>query len=220
MSLAWAPIAIILLLLPGVFFFIGLASYERLSREIIRSSVISEVAMATAIAIGIAEQTKLSLARNQFADAAFVSDAMLRKHKLAGTLKPAEIVQVRQAMLRAGIDLAEHMTARYEGDFNHEPRDKLLRAKLVDIAVRPTAQTQAAQAFTPTGPLFSKLSQPFIDAQIATKAWERQTAAQAEKTFRLFLEINGDLPIDQYSREHAARFKDFIQRLIALGGTR
>ena len=53
MSLAWAPIAIILLLLPGVFFFIGLASYERLSREIIRSSVISEVAMATAIAIGI-----------------------------------------------------------------------------------------------------------------------------------------------------------------------
>ena len=163
----------------------------------------------------VAEQTKLSLARNQFADAAFVSDAMLRKHKLAGTLKPAEIAQVRQAMLRAGIDLAEHMTARYEGDFNHEPRDKLLRAQLIDIAVRPTAQPQAAQAPTPTGPLFSKLSQPFIDAQIATKAWERQTAAQAEKTFRLFVEINGDLPIDQYSRENAARFKDFVQRLPA-----
>jgi hypothetical protein len=53
MSLAWASLAILLLLLPGVFFFIGLASYERLSREIIRSSVISEVAMATAIAIAI-----------------------------------------------------------------------------------------------------------------------------------------------------------------------
>jgi len=53
MSLAWAPVAIILLLLPGIFFFIGLASYKRLSREIIRSSVVSEVAMATVIAIGI-----------------------------------------------------------------------------------------------------------------------------------------------------------------------
>jgi len=51
MSLAWAPVAIILLLLPGIFFFIGLASYERLSREIIRTGVVSEVALATAIAI-------------------------------------------------------------------------------------------------------------------------------------------------------------------------
>jgi hypothetical protein len=53
MSLAWAPIAVLVLLLPGVFFFIGLATFERLSREIIRSSVISEVAMAVVIAIAI-----------------------------------------------------------------------------------------------------------------------------------------------------------------------
>ncbi|MEJ2626120.1 MAG: hypothetical protein P8Z80_16815, partial [Pseudolabrys sp.] len=53
MSLAWATIALILFLLPGIFFFIGLASYERLPREIIRSSVVSEVAMACAIAIAI-----------------------------------------------------------------------------------------------------------------------------------------------------------------------
>ena len=53
MSLAWATTALILFLLPGIFFFIGLASYERLSREIIRSSVVSEVAMACAIAIAI-----------------------------------------------------------------------------------------------------------------------------------------------------------------------
>lgn len=53
MSLAWATIALIVFLLPGIFFFIGLASYERLSREIIRSSVVSEVAMACAIALAI-----------------------------------------------------------------------------------------------------------------------------------------------------------------------
>ena len=50
MSIAWASIAIILLILPGIFFFIGLATWDRLSREIIRSSVISEVALAVVIA--------------------------------------------------------------------------------------------------------------------------------------------------------------------------
>jgi len=53
MSIAWTTVAIILLLTPGLFFFIGVATYERLSREIIRTSVISEVAMATMIAIGL-----------------------------------------------------------------------------------------------------------------------------------------------------------------------
>jgi hypothetical protein len=53
MSLAWTPLAILVLLLPGVFFFIGLATSERLPREIIRSSVISEVAMAVVIAVAI-----------------------------------------------------------------------------------------------------------------------------------------------------------------------
>jgi hypothetical protein len=50
MSVAWTTIAIIVLLLPGVFFFIGVATYERLSREIIRSGVVSELAAATVIA--------------------------------------------------------------------------------------------------------------------------------------------------------------------------
>lgn len=66
MSLAWAPLAIILLLLPGVFFFIGLASYERLPREIVRSGVISEVAMATAIAIGIHTTVILAMGAGDF----------------------------------------------------------------------------------------------------------------------------------------------------------
>jgi hypothetical protein len=49
----------------------------------------------------VSERTKQSLGANHFADAAFISDAMLRKHKLAGTLKRNEINQVRQAILRA-----------------------------------------------------------------------------------------------------------------------
>jgi hypothetical protein len=53
MSIAWTTVVVIALLVPGVFFFIGLATYERLSRDIIRSGVISELAMAIVVAVAI-----------------------------------------------------------------------------------------------------------------------------------------------------------------------
>jgi hypothetical protein len=38
--------------------------------------------------------------------------------------------QVCQALLRGGIELAEAVSARYEGDFGFEPKDKLLTQKV------------------------------------------------------------------------------------------
>lgn len=51
MEVAWTTILIIVLLLPGVFFFIGYASGNRYSREIVKSSAIGEVGWAVFIAI-------------------------------------------------------------------------------------------------------------------------------------------------------------------------
>jgi len=51
MEVAWTTILIIALLLPGVFFFIGYASGNRYSREIVRSSAIGEVGWAVFIDI-------------------------------------------------------------------------------------------------------------------------------------------------------------------------
>jgi hypothetical protein len=53
MSVVWTTIALVALLLPGIFFFIGVATYERFSREIIRSSAVSELALATVVAVSI-----------------------------------------------------------------------------------------------------------------------------------------------------------------------
>lgn len=72
MALAWAPVAIILLLLPGIFFFIGLASFERVSREIIRTTVVSEIAMAIVIAIAIHYLSISLLSTTGFRISAFV----------------------------------------------------------------------------------------------------------------------------------------------------
>jgi NADH:ubiquinone oxidoreductase subunit 5 (subunit L)/multisubunit Na+/H+ antiporter MnhA subunit len=51
MSVAWTTILIIALLLPGVFFFIGYATRERYTREIVKSSAIGDVGWAIFIAI-------------------------------------------------------------------------------------------------------------------------------------------------------------------------
>ncbi len=51
MSLAWTSIFIIILLLPGVFFFVGISARERFSREIIRSTALAEVGLALLFAI-------------------------------------------------------------------------------------------------------------------------------------------------------------------------
>jgi len=51
MEVAWTTILIIALLLPGVFFFIGLSTGHRYSREIIKTSAIGEVGWAVFISI-------------------------------------------------------------------------------------------------------------------------------------------------------------------------
>jgi hypothetical protein len=159
---------------------------------------------------GVAATAKESLARNELAHGSFVAEAMLQKHRLSEKLTNAERNQVRQAMLRAGIDLAEHIKARYEGDFNHEPRDKLLKAKIEKLVDIPATTSPPAK---PEGPKLSAVAHKFCADQVTTKAWERQTANQAIKSFALFIEANGDLPIETYTRAHAAHFKGVTQRL-------
>jgi hypothetical protein len=51
MSVAWTTILIIALLFPGVFFFIGLSSKERFSKEVVRSNAIGEVGLAILVAL-------------------------------------------------------------------------------------------------------------------------------------------------------------------------
>lgn len=168
----------------------------------------------------VATTAKGSLARNELNHAWFVTDAMLRKGGFGDGLDAAEKNQARQAILRAAIDLADHLKAQYEGDFNHEPRDKLLTMALLKIGceARPTPESNRADTNgqpRPAGPILSAVAKKFRDEQIKIRAWENQTANQASKSFDLFIEINGDLPIDSYTREHAAQFKEKAQSLPA-----
>ncbi|KRE14320.1 hypothetical protein ASE66_13105 [Bosea sp. Root483D1] len=85
----------------------------------------------------VAKQARADLGANEFGSVAFISEAMLRKHKLAGQLDETSRNQVSQVLMRGGIELAEAVRARYEGDFNFEPRDKLLARKVEALFAAP-----------------------------------------------------------------------------------
>jgi integrase len=167
----------------------------------------------------VAAKSKDSLARNRLEDARWVAEAMIRKQRLPrSSLSEEEIAQVMQAMLRAGIDLAEALKARYDGDFNYEPRDKLLKLKLAEApqpggpAATSEAATTVQETVTP-GPLMSDAAKLFRERQVATRSWDLQTSAQAGGTYRLFIDVCGDKPIDSYARQDAGRFREQIERL-------
>lgn len=191
----------------------------------LRSSPISEEMRVNRAAWfkKVAERARSDLATNNLGSAWFLSVAMMRKLGLEASLDAEDKAQLRQALLRAGVDLAEAVSARYEGDFNYQPKDALL-AQQVDavfaktpMAPEATAAAGASRTATPpeATPLFKDVAATFVKKQKQTRRWENQTASQNEKSYDLFIEICGDKQLASYSRKDAAKFKDVLERLPA-----
>ncbi|WP_348626214.1 site-specific integrase [Mesorhizobium sp. L2C067A000] len=145
---------------------------------------------------------------------------MARRHLSEANLGPGEYNQIRQAILRASIDIIGELRARQDGDFNQDPRDKLLIDALsgAPLTQPPSCQSDALPAQPPRplangGPNFSEIAEAFRSDQVATKIWDQQTAGQARATYRLFAEVCGDKPLQNYTRGDADEFRKKIQRL-------
>src|ERR1700674_3107532 len=105
MTLVWTAAIVILLLLPGVFFFIGLWSRERHSKEIVRAGAIGEVRAAIFIAIMLHGSwwflhwavTKFSLADN--IAPFWVTGVTPGPHRLTGYIRELALYTVILALL-------------------------------------------------------------------------------------------------------------------------
>lgn len=177
----------------------------------------------------MAAQGREALADNRLDEVAFITEMILKRQGIAiGDLPFAEAAKAKQAMLRAGIDLSEAMKARYEGDFNYEPRDKLLKASLAESHPKawPAPKSATAAAAPAASPPreeddpapalevpFEDRGKAFRDQQVETKRWDNQTAAQAGATYRLFVDVCGDKPLGAYTRKDAGRFRERVERL-------
>ena len=139
-----------------------------------------------------------SLARNHFDDVELAATIVMSRNGMTpDALAPGEYNQIKQALLRAGIDLSQALRDRYDGDFTYEPGDKFLKmqpslpASVIPTHVRLALGDQPAAPTVPAGPLLSECGKSLREKQIATGAWDGQTAARAGATFRLFAEICG-----------------------------
>jgi integrase len=180
----------------------------------------------------LAARARKSLGANRLGEVRFITEAMLRRQGIAtATLAPEAWQQARQAVMRAGIDVAAALQARYAGDFNYKPQDQLLTVRLDALADPPPGSAPQGMQAPPTPEpdpqrvpaevtpkagsqlLFSKASGSFLEDQVISRAWEKQSASQARATFRLFVDVCGDKPLCAYTRQEAGRFKEQIQRL-------
>ncbi|MBZ9694883.1 site-specific integrase [Mesorhizobium sp. CO1-1-9] len=162
-----------------------------------------------------------ALRKNDFEKANPAAQVVMARSNLAeGDLGPGEYNQIRQAILRASIDIISELRARQDGDFNHDPRDKLLKDALsgANVAHVPPSRTAIPSAspsapLASSGPKFSEIAEAFRSDQIAVKIWDQQTAGQARATYRLFPEVCGDKLLQDYTRGDADEFRKKLQRL-------
>ena len=166
----------------------------------------------------LAERSRIDLASNAFGSVRTITDVMLaRRYGMESRFEKPDVRKVQQAMLRAGIEVAETLRARAEGDFNYEPKDRLLAAALREAAEPASSAASPPPSVAPavSGPLFTEEASTFREAQLRRNVWERQTYLQARKTYALFAEHSGDRPLAHYARTDAGKFKTLLEELPA-----
>ncbi|WP_051758741.1 site-specific integrase [Shinella sp. DD12] len=162
----------------------------------------------------VAEQTRKTLGGNTLDTGLWASQAAAQMAGLSWpSLDEEERHQCKEAVHRAGIDLAEALKARYEGDFDYEPKSKLLRQTLAEARPVTSAPVPARQSDVQSEPLFSTVYPSYIEGQLRRKEWKQQTGNQADATYRLFIQICGDKPVSRYTRADAGQFRATAERL-------
>ncbi|GJE19289.1 DUF6538 domain-containing protein [Methylobacterium marchantiae] len=113
----------------------------------------------------VATNTRDALACNRLDEAGFLTESTLTNVGIMpSALTPTDLAQAKQAILRAGVDVAEALKARYEGDFNFEPNDKLLKLQLTKLEADHPAPTASCTPVpkTPIGTVPCSSSKRFL----------------------------------------------------------
>lgn len=167
----------------------------------------------------LAERSRIDLASNAFDSVRMITGAMLaRRFGIDAKFERSEVRRLEHAMLRAGIEVSETLRARWEGNFNYEPSDKLLAQALRETPSAPISNPAPPSVEVPSvvaGPTFSEAAELFREGQLRRKIWERQTYLQARATYSIFCDFAGDRPLSGYVRADAGRFKALLEELPA-----
>lgn len=156
-----------------------------------------------------------ALARNELDRANKLVDGLLAREGIDATLDGRSRTALSQAVLRANCDVAAAIRSRFEGDFNYAPKDALLAGSAGVATASSPASVGPRSDLVPTTVTFSTRAEAFRKQRERRHIWDGQTAAQARKTYQLFVETCGDRRLALYAREDAVAFKNLLSDLPA-----
>ncbi|WP_339614259.1 site-specific integrase [uncultured Parvibaculum sp.] len=141
-------------------------------------------------------------------------DDLMERHGLSG----AETrVELGLGLLSALYDLSKVQMGRISGGLVERIGREAGGAGVSQPqAAPPSVPVDAPQVFT--GRRLSELLPRFVEAQRGEE-WRGQTERQNMKTYQMFMEVCGDLPVDAYnSKDHVVPFLEVLRRLPATHG--
>ncbi|MEJ0068200.1 MAG: site-specific integrase [Pseudomonadota bacterium] len=179
----------------------------------------------------LADSARNALARNDLAQAAAVVASGGVTGIVPETLDERTEKLVCHAVLRAQHEFWTEIHRRSEGDYpplarsaaDPSPTD---RPPLTtdQLASAPGAAAPAPGQLQSQAPGIERLpelpcppltqdGQEFGDAMVREKKWTKHTRKQADATLRMWREVQGDLPANMITKEHASRFRILLTRL-------
>ncbi|HEV2679348.1 MAG TPA: site-specific integrase [Rhodanobacter sp.] len=142
-----------------------------------------------------------SLARRDTAGIEEWVDGVMSKHGLAPELR-AELA----------LGLAMVRVQRLERSRQHVISG--VTAEIQPVALAPPGLSVAPQGM-PTGPKLSEVLPAFIEQMTKESGWRGQTLMQNKGTYRILMEVCGDLPVTAYRRSELAKTLDLFRGLPA-----
>jgi integrase len=141
-------------------------------------------------------------------EVASLVDGLMVRHGLTG---PEARVELGLGLLGTLHDLSKVQMQRVSGGLVERVSSEETCPAPATQSLPLTAPAAPEQTFT--GRCLSELLPRFVEAQRGEE-WRGQTERQNMKTYQMFMEVCGDLPVDAYtSKDHVVPFMEVLKRL-------
>lgn len=141
-------------------------------------------------------ETREAIALRQHRMAQPELDQLAQQHEITGDAKHA----LGRGILQAHIQVYEKALERSFG-------------VLGNISTEHHSPSEPQMPQQPSGPLFSEAMGQFLTYITQQGKWSGNTTIQNKASFRLFLEVVGDMPVTEYTGRDVAKLYDVLGRL-------
>ena len=141
------------------------------------------------------------LALNDYQSIGSSVDDLLEKHKVKLNKKSKNYKILCRELLKVHIKILDVAEKRSVGDYSEE--------------LSSSADGKSSKTKQKDQPKISKVIPKFVSEFIKAGRWTEKTKSENEAVFELFMEISGDLSINQYDHQAIRQYKETLGRLPA-----